>query len=58
LSDGIFGGSGLEPQVRWQRGAQQREVLMQTYGDNINTMLQEATTTVASASEGREDAPF
>lgn len=37
---------------------QVREVLMQTYGDNIKTMLQEATTTVASASEEREDAPF
>jgi len=37
---------------------QVREVLMQTYGDNIKTTLQEATTTVAPASEEREDAPF
>jgi len=36
---------------------QVREVLMQTYGDNIKTTLQEATT-VAPASEEREDAPF
>jgi len=37
---------------------QVREVLMQTYGGEIRAVLQEATTTVAPASEEREDAPF
>ena len=37
---------------------QLREVLMQTYGDDIVTMLQEASQNDSSVDYGEEDQPF